>query len=124
MLTAEEYINLGGIEVESGKLERLIKRAERDIDRVTGGNLDFDKLSEKQQKYVKYAVLSQVEFLATNGETISVVGGEYDSVTIGSFSMSKGTRAGARVSESLRYAPAMIEYLHLAGVIYTAARLI
>ena len=116
----EFYISVyGGVEVDHGLLTRLIKRASRDIESLTGFNLDFDNLSEKSQELVRLAICAQVEFLAINGETASTVANDGGSFSIGSYSESSSGRNGTKsqIPQS-RYSASVKEYLLPTGLLY------
>lgn len=112
-----------GVQAESEQLQRLIKRAERDIDTLTSYQLleKFDKLSPFHTKLVKNAVCSQVEFLLEKGETASSFEGETGSVTIGSFSKSNGSNrinASQGGTQGGRVSRACYDYLFPTGLLY------
>lgn len=57
-----------GEPVDEADFPSLSERASRDINELTGFKiLDFDKLTEYQQKHIKLATASQLEFLDQNG---------------------------------------------------------
>lgn len=109
----DEY---GGIEVNADQLNRLLKRASRDIDSLTGFSIDFEKLSSRNQKLVKDAVCAQAEFLATNGETASTVIDGGSSFSIGSYSEG---RNGGTDTNPTRYAATVKDYLFPTGLLYS-----
>lgn len=120
--TVEGYKEFGGFEIDETTLLRLLKRAERDIDLLLGGNINLSLLSDVQKKLLSYAVYSQVEFLAVNGETTSLSGSESGSFSIGAYSES--TSKSQSTKSAGRYAPSVLDYLYRAGVIYRAVPLI
>lgn len=122
MYVDEPYYNgtYGGIEIEdSAFLNRLIKRAQRDIDQLTEYRItDFEKLTTFQKERVKEAVCAQVEFLIESGETASTVSGGGGSVSIGSYS--EGSRSSASTEiEPNRYADNVEGFLWATGLLYS-----
>jgi len=118
------YVDIGyynndykGVPIEEPELERLIARAERDIDLITDGMIDFTKMSDINIKRVKNAVSAQVEFLYDRGELASSVGGS-DSFSIGSYSESRHAYGRKDNPILSRYAPSVIDYLKLTGLLY------
>ncbi|WP_277631484.1 hypothetical protein [Atopococcus tabaci] len=107
----DEY---GGIEVNNDLLPKLLKRASRDIDSLTGFSIDFEKLSERNQNLVKDAVCAQAEFLATNGETASTVAESGGSFSIGSYSENSGS-----TTKPTLYAANVKRYLFPTGLLYS-----
>lgn len=108
-----------GIEVNNDLLPKLLKRASRDIDSLTGFSIDFEKLSSRNQKLVKDAVCAQAEFLALNGETSSSVTSD-GSFSIGSYSEG---RNNGEDNEPTRYAATVKEYLFPTGLLYAGVGL-
>lgn len=70
-VTEDFYKNdYAGQEISSEKLIRYIKRAERDVDRLTRFRIEnFDSKPDKIKELIRNAVCSQVEFIDANGET-------------------------------------------------------
>jgi len=65
------------------------------------------------------AVCSQVEFLASKGETASTIADNTGSFSIGSYSESKGGRYGATAdANASRYADAVYDWLFPTGLLY------
>lgn len=121
MYVDEPYYNgtYGGIEIgDSAFLNRLIKRAQRDIDQLTEYRItDFEKLTTFQKERVKEAVCAQVEFLIESGETASTVSGGGGSVSIGAYS--EGSRSSTTVeNEPNRYADTVENFLWPTGLMY------
>ena len=118
--TAEYYKNeYHGLELSTDVLDRLILRANKDVERLTRSRIDMDSLSELNQKRVMNAVCSQVEFLASKGETASTIADNTGSFSIGSYSESKGGRYGAAAdANTSRYADAVYDWLFPTGLLY------
>lgn len=115
----------GGIQIEDAAfLNRLIKRAQRDIDQLTTYRItDFEKLTTFQKERVKEAVCAQVEFLIESGETASTVSGGGGSVSIGAYS--EGSRSSTTVdNEPNRYADNVENILWPSGLLYTGVDVI
>lgn len=111
----EEY---AGISIEEEQLKRLIKRAERDIDRLTTFRIhDFEKLSERNKKAVRNAVCAQVEFLIENGETASTISSGGGSFSIGAYS--EGGRSSTTSSDEVLYSTAVEDFLFPTGLLYS-----
>lgn len=110
----EEY---KGVPIEQAELERLIARANRDIELLTDGMIDFEKMTETNITRVKNAVAAQVEYLYDRGELAASVGGS-DSFSIGSYSESKHAYGKKENPILSRYAPSVIEWLKLTGLLY------
>lgn len=113
----------GGIEIEDDtELDRLIRRASRDINTLTKRRIgDLSTWHPDIQDMVKEATAAQVEFLFLNGETASTVvegaaaGG---SVRIGSYSESK-TGGPSTTSLGGMYADNVASILLPSGLLYT-----
>ncbi len=120
LVTTDYYTNeYNGLELDDTTLTRLLIRAENDINRLTMRILDLDDFNAANQVFIKNAICSQVEFLATQGETASVVGNEAGSFSIGSYSESKGGRYGATAdANASRYADAVYDWLFPTGLLY------
>jgi len=121
MYATEEYYKdeYKGLELSDAVLTQLIARANNDIERLTRSMIDMDSLNEINQKRVKNAVCSQVEFLAIKGETASAVADNTGSFSIGSYSESKGGRYGAAAdANTSRYAEAVYDWLFPTGLLY------
>ncbi len=121
MYATEEYykVEYKGLELSDAVLTQLIARANNDIERLTRSMIDMDSLNEINQKRVKNAVCSQVEFLAIKGETASAVADNTGSFSIGSYSESKGGRYGAAAdANTSRYADAVYDWLFPTGLLY------
>ncbi|MGF3141260.1 hypothetical protein ACQV2S_01165 [Facklamia sp. P13064] len=127
MVNAEYYTDdYAGVEIEPTKLNRLIKRASRDINSLVGF-INYEELSEWQQKLYDDAICAQVEFLATNGELAStLVESQADSFSIGSYSESKSRRVNEPKQGDItnRYALATLDYLVQAGLWYQGVRVL
>lgn len=122
--TVEDYKEYGVSAIEDNDLTRLLKIASDDIEVLIGGNRIYNSLSENLKKYVIRAVIAQVEYLYINGEDIALGGGNFNSVSIGSYSESKGFRSEIKSTIADRYAPKAFEFLYMAGLLYRPARLI
>ena len=121
MYATEEYYKdeYKGLELSDAVLTQLIARANNDIERLTRSMIDMDSLNEINQKRVKNAVCSQVEFLAIKGETASTVADNTGSFSIGSYSESKGGRYGAAAdANTSRYADAVYDWLFPTGLLF------
>lgn len=121
MYATEEYYKdeYKGLELSDAVLTQLIARANNDIERLTRSMIDMDSLNEINQKRVKNAVCSQVEFLAIKGKTASTVADNTGSFSIGSYSESKGGRYGAAAdANTSRYADAVYDWLFPTGLLY------
>lgn len=123
-VTLEDYEEYGGMDLEANTLNKLLKRANREIDMLIGGEDVYDSMTTQEQKHVKYAICSQVEFLALNGETASSVGGSWGSVSIGQYSESSGSRQGSSSGSSQRYADSVLDYLYRTRAMYRKVKLI
>lgn len=108
-------------------LERYIERASDIIDQVTGFKLyggKFEKLPDGFVKdMVKKATAAQVEFYVMKGGDASVNTGTDDagSVTVGSFSYSKGgssASSGSSGSSADRISPSVLDILAHTGLLY------
>ena len=122
--TIEYYKMFGGMDLTDETLYKLLIRANREIEMIIGGQEVYDSMTPKEQQYVKYAICSQVEFLAVNGETASSVGGSFGSVSIGQYSESSGSRYGSSTGSGQRYADSVMDYLYKTRAMYKAVRLI
>lgn len=121
MYATEEYYKdeYKGLELSDAVLTQLIARANNDIERLTRSMIDMDSLNKINQKRVKNAVCSQVEFLAIKGETASTVADNTGSFSIGSYSESKGGRYGAAAdANTSRYADAVYDWLFPTGLLF------
>lgn len=107
-----------GVDVEEAQLTKLLKRAGRDIDSLTGFRLRFNKLNESNQLHVKNAVCAQVEFLVENGETASTVSDGGGSFSIGSYSESSTSKGSTSSQKPQRYAASVKDYLFPTGLLY------
>ncbi|MFL8888690.1 head-tail connector protein [Helcococcus kunzii] len=115
---SDYYVNeYQGVEIEEKELKRLLIRANRDIELLTNGVIDFDNMTDINKKRVKNAVSAQVEFLYENGELASSVGGA-DSFSIGSYSESKHAYSKKDNPILSRYAPSVFDWLKLTGLLY------
>ena len=111
----EDY---GSIEVNKETLSRILKRASRDIDVLTGFRFDFNKLTERNKRYVKLAVCAQAEFLIANGETASDVSDSGGSFSIGSYSESTSSKGSTQSQKTPRHAASVADYLFPTGLLY------
>ncbi len=120
LVTKADYEEYGAMPIEDDALcERLLKRATRDIVLLVGGELDFERLSEKNQQRVKAAICAQTEFLLENGETASSNPGGGGSFSIGSYSESDSGRYGsASAAQKSRYADTVRQHLYLTGLLF------
>lgn len=111
----EEY---SGITTDDSQLTKLIKRAERDIDRLTSFRIhNFDELSERNKKAIRNAVCAQVEFLIENGETASTISSGGGSFSIGAYS--EGVRSSTTSSDEVLYSTAVEDFLFPTGLLYS-----
>ena len=107
-----------GIEVNAELLPKLIKRASRDINSLTGFRIRFGEMSATNQILVQQAVCAQVEFLAINGESSSTVLEGGGSVSIGAYSESSASKGTASNQQSSIHAEGVLNYLYAAGLMY------
>lgn len=98
--------------------DKLLKRASRDIDALTGFRFDFDTLPAKSKRLVQLAVCSQAEFLALNGETASDVSSGGGSFSIGSYSESGASKGSNLNSKPVRHSASVVDYLFPTGLLY------
>lgn len=117
-VTPEYYKDeFGGIAVAEDSLNKFIKRAERDINRLVRFRItDFNKLPDFTKKRVQEAVCAQVEFLAENGETSSSISSVGGSFSIGSYSENNSVPSDTGKTEL--YADAVYDYLYPTGLMY------
>lgn len=107
-----------GIEVNAELLLKLIKRASRDINSLTGFRIRFGEMSTTNQILVQQAVCAQVEFLAINGESSSTVVDSGGSFSIGAYSESSASKGTASNQQSSIHAEGVLNYLFAAGLMY------
>lgn len=122
--TLEDYKEYGVTAIEKNQVNKLLNIANQDIEILIGGEDSFNSLHERLKKYVIKAVIAQVEYLYINGEDIALGGGNFNSVSIGSYSESKGYRSEVKSSMADRFSPKALDYLLMAGLLYRPARLI
>lgn len=117
--TPEYYANeYEGIEVNAELLPKLIKRASRDINSLTGFRIRFGEMSATNQILVQQAVCAQVEFLAVNGESSSTVLEGGGSVSIGAYSESSASKGSSSSQQTSTHAEGILNYLYAAGLMY------
>lgn len=108
------------------ELNKYIARASDLIDQVTSYRIPcvgFDNLSSFLQDLIKKATAAQVEYYVLNGGSAELdagfgASGDYNSVTVGAFSYSKGSSAGSTNRDIDRVSPATLDYLRYTGFIY------
>lgn len=117
-VTADYYNNeYEGIAMDSEKLKKNIKRAERDINRLVRFRItNFDLLPDFTKKRVQEAVCAQVEFLAENGDTASSMSNGGGSFSIGSYS--ENTSVSGNDGKSELYADSVYDFLFPTGLLY------
>lgn len=117
--TPDYYTNeYEGIEVNAELLSKLIKRASRDINSLTGFRIRFEEMSATNQILVQQAVCAQVEFLAINGESSSTVVDSGGSFSIGSYSESSASKGSKINEQQSTHAEGVLNYLYSAGLMY------
>ena len=103
-------------------LDKYITRASDLIDMLTGYRIQcngFDNLPIFTQGLIKKATAAQVEYYVLKGGTAEIdagTSGDYDSVTVGSFSYSKGSSSNSRDLD--RVSPTTLDYLRNTGLLY------
>lgn len=111
----------GGIEIEDDtELDRLIRRASRDINTLTKRRIgDLGTWHPDIQDMVKEATAAQVEFLFLNGETASTI--VEGSATGKGFRAGKYTEQGTGQATTLggMYADSIPNILLPSGLLYT-----
>lgn len=122
--TIEDYQKYGVTAIPEEEVTNLLKIANMDIELLLGGRFIFEKLDPIHQELIIKAVIAQAEYLNIHGEDISIGGAEYDSVSIGAYSESKGYRANSSSGQSMRYSPNALAYLSMAGILYRPVRLL
>lgn len=108
-----------GTVVADAQLVKLLNRASRDIDALTGFCFDFETLPDKSKRLVRFAVCSQAEFLSMNGETASDVSSGGGSFTIGSYSESGASKGSNSNTKPVRHSASVVDYLFPTGLLYT-----
>lgn len=121
-ITVEYYRNeYEGITVaDDTTLKKLIKRASRQIDTLIGyklEGLDFNSLAPFILSNLQLAVASQVEYLATNGETSASITEGSDSFSVGNYSES-GSGGNTQNTNVVKYASDVRGYLAPTGLLY------
>lgn len=116
----DEY---GGNEnVTQGDFDKLIKRAIRLARLKTDLRLTptfFDKAHPNIQEMIKNALCSQIEYDMDTGANSEATAVTANSLSVGNFSYSKGTRSSKDVvSDSSQYSENMIDFLQLTGLMY------
>lgn len=116
-LTTDFYTDeYAGVEIKGEKLTALIKRAERDIDRMTNFRIiDFDNQPSEIKTLVRNAVSSQVEFLNEKGETASSFSND-GAFSIGSYS--EGSRQTKNAEDTPKLSAAAYDFLYPTGYLY------
>lgn len=103
-------------------LNKYMTRASDFIDMLTGYRIPcegFDNLSAFVQDLIKKATAAQVEYYVLKGGTADLdagTSGDYNSVTVGSFSYSRGSGSNNRDID--RVSPTTLDYLKNTGLLY------
>lgn len=92
--------------------QRLLEDASLFIEMCTLGRID--PTNERQMRMVKLAVCAQVEYWQETGDHVGALG-TYGSMSLGSFSMSRGTGSS---SSHLQLAPLAYQALFMEGLLY------
>ncbi|HEO2443792.1 TPA: hypothetical protein VAP34_001993 [Streptococcus agalactiae] len=123
-ITPEYYNNvyIGAAAPDSSELEKYINRATDIIDQVTNYKLYGQKLEKFPpliQDLIMKATAAQVEFYVMKGGDAAINAGsdEMDSVSVGSFSYSKGGN-GSEGNQAARVSPSVLSYLAHTGLLY------
>lgn len=112
-------IEYEGTPVDVGSFYRLVKRATETIDILTKYKLtgvDIESLPPFIKKQIKKATAAQVEYLITNGESISMGGGSFSQVSAGNFTY--GDKAGISRAENMTN-QLVLSLLSSTGLLYT-----
>jgi hypothetical protein len=123
-IDADYYNNvyMGESAASADDLNKYISRASDLIDMLTGYQIQckgFDNLPSLVQDLIKNATAAQVEYYILKGGTAELnagTSGDYNSVTVGSFSYSRGSSSNNRDID--RVSPTTLDYLKNTGLLY------
>lgn len=125
---AELQAYLGGASLPSDA-SRLLNRASDLIDYATFGKIN--QTNAEQMLTAKNATCAQVEYWINVGEQIDIAGSQsqFDSISIGTFQMSKSTSSNSKskssgTSQTDAIAPRAKRILFLGGMLYRGVRMI
>jgi hypothetical protein len=110
---------LGGSALPSDA-NRLLERASDLIDYATYGKINIS--DTEQLAVAKKATCAQVEYWISVGENIDISGYEFESISIGTFQMTKPDNVGGSNQQAL--APRTRRILFLAGMLYRGVKMI
>lgn len=121
-VTAQEYHTMGYDAVPADDLDRMLRDASRQVDRLTFNRIvaqGFDNLTEFQQEIVKEVVCRQAGFLYENADVLDSV---FDTYSINSVQMKFGTGFNVTSENGLPIERTLYSLLEQTGLCCRLAR--